>query len=284
MQAIRASAIVMTKNEAKNLPTCLERLSRFQEVFVVDSGSTDDTLDIARRYGATVVTFEWNGQYPKKKQWCLSNLDIATDWVLYVDADELVTDVLQDELAQLLSGGIPDCNAYYVLYHYVFLGKILRHGWQPRKLVLLRKGYAHFLERDDLAVENFWEVEGHYQPEVLGPVGTLRSKMLHNDHDSLFDYFARHNRYTEWEAHLNVFGAPSAHIGSQRDLRSLAKLVLRRMPLRGLAFLVYSYLIRQGFRDGRPGLDFAIVKSIYYWEISLKERALRREKKLAQRV
>src|SRR5271170_3715683 len=96
---IPLSVIVMTKNEEKNLAKCLRGLQRMSQVFVVDSGSTDRTPEIARDGGAELVHFAWNGKYPKKKQWCLDNLPFAHDWVLYVDADEEVPPELVDEIA-----------------------------------------------------------------------------------------------------------------------------------------------------------------------------------------
>lgn len=85
---VPCSVVVMTKNEELNIAKCLTSVSDFAEVFVVDSGSVDRTCEIAKSIGAAVVPFEWNGKYPKKKQWCLENLPFAYEWALYVDADE----------------------------------------------------------------------------------------------------------------------------------------------------------------------------------------------------
>ena len=100
---IPVSVVVMTRNEAQNIGPCLEALSRFDQVFVVDSGSGDGTAEIAAGLGATVVPFQWNGAYPKKKQWCLENLPFRHVWVLYCDADERITPQLGDEIALLMS-------------------------------------------------------------------------------------------------------------------------------------------------------------------------------------
>src|SRR5688500_10422767 len=95
---IPVSAIVMTKDEEANIARCLDALAPFDEVFVVDSGSTDRTCEIATAKGAEVVQFEWSGGYPKKKQWCLESLPFRHEWALYVDADEFVTPELASEI------------------------------------------------------------------------------------------------------------------------------------------------------------------------------------------
>ena len=108
MTAIPVSVVVMTRNEAANLPVCLPSLARFAECFVVDSGSGDGTPDIALSHGAQLVPFRWNGRYPKKKQWCLDSLPFAHDWVLFVDADERPTAELVEEIACLMAGSSAD--------------------------------------------------------------------------------------------------------------------------------------------------------------------------------
>jgi glycosyltransferase involved in cell wall biosynthesis len=270
---VPVSVVVMTKNEEHNIEQCLASLTRFDEVFVVDSESTDRTRDLAEQGGARVVPFRWNGKYPKKKQWSLENLPFSHDWVLFADADELVTLELADEIAALFEGDPPH-SGYFVAYDYVFLGRVLRHGWRPRKLVLLDRRLSSFLDIDDLEVANFWEVEGHYQPEVRGSVGSLKSRMVHNDHDSLYQYFHRHNRYSDWEAHINMRGAGSNPREATLGLRSVLKRVLGRIPFRGTFFFIYCYGIRGGFLDGRAGLHYALSKSYYYWQIGLKQREL----------
>jgi glycosyltransferase involved in cell wall biosynthesis len=263
----------MTKNEEHNVEQCLDSLARFDEIFVIDSGSTDQTRELAERTGARVVSFDWNGRYPKKKQWSLENAPFSHYWVLFVDADEIVTSELADEIMQLCNSG-PAHHGYFVAYDYVFLGRTLRHGWRPRKLVLLDRRVSRFLDIDDLGVANFWEVEGHYQPEVCGSLGSLKSRMIHNDHDTLYQYFHRHNRYSDWEAHVNVRGLADHSNGATLGPRSLLKRVLGRMPFRAPVFFIYCYVIRAGFLDGRAGLHFALSKSYYYWQIGLKQHEL----------
>lgn len=269
MKTLGVSAIVMTKNEAKNIAKCLKSLQGIDQIFVVDSGSTDGTQAVARKLAATVVDFRWNGRYPKKKQWCLENLPFKHEWVYYVDADEEATPELLREIRQVLAD--PDhANGYFVGYDYVFLGKTLRHGQRVYKLVLFDRHSGRFDPVDDLAAENMWEVEGHYQPRIDGPTGTISNSMIHRDHDSLFHYFDRHNRYSDWEALVRYNAALSNSAESQIGQRAMMKRAFNAIPFKGLTAFIYSYIVKGGFRDGWAGFHYAVAKAFYYWQIELK--------------
>jgi glycosyltransferase involved in cell wall biosynthesis len=273
-ERIPISVVVMTKNEERNVVACLDSLQRFDEVFVVDSGSTDRTRALAEARGATVVAFEWDGGYPKKKQWCLERLPFRHDWVLYVDADERVTPQLADEIERTLAGA-PSHAGFFVGLDYVFLGKLLRHGHRVFKLALLDRTRARFLDYPDLDAANMWEVEGHYQPAVEGSTAVLRGRLVHEDHDTLFDWFARHNRYSDWEAVLRAKGALAGEREAQPGARRRLKKAFDRMPFKGLISFFYAYVFRLGFLDGRAGFQFAVAKAFYYWQVDLKLSELR---------
>jgi len=266
-----ASVIVMTKDEEANIAKCLRSVRGFDEVFVVDSGSRDRTCAIAAEMGATVVDFRWNGRYPKKKQWCLDELSFRHDWVLYVDADEEVTPELTEEIGRVLAGP-PRHAGYFVGYDYVFLGHVLHHGHRVYKLVLLNRHKARFPERDDLDVANMWEVEGHYQPLVEGTTGALRRRMRHDDHATLYHYFERHNRYSDWEATLRARGTLLREAEAQPTGRRALKAIFARMPVKGLVAFLHSFVLRGGFLDGRAGFHYAIARGFYYWQIGIKSR------------
>ena len=268
---LAASVIVMTKDEEANIAKCLRSVRGFDEVFVVDSGSRDRTCGIAAEMGATVVDFRWNGRYPKKKQWCLDELPFRHDWVLYVDADEEVTAPLTEEIGRVLTGP-PRHAGYFVGYDYVFLGRVLHHGHRVYKLVLLNRHKARFPERDDLDVANMWEVEGHYQPLVEGTTGVLRRRMRHDDHATLYHYFERHNRYSDWEATLRGRGTLLREAEAQPTGRRALKAIFARMPVKGLVAFLHSFVLRGGFLDGRAGFHYAIARGFYYWQIGIKSR------------
>ena len=276
---IPVSVIVMTRNEAENLPSCLAALDRFVERFVVDSGSTDGTPAIAAAFGARLVSFAWNGGYPKKKQWCLDHLPFACDWVLFVDADERPTPALVDEIAALMERGPPPeengpAAGYYIDGQPIFLGRRLRFGAWNRKLVLFDRHRAAFPIVPDLDIASMWEVEGHYQPIVNGPVGRLRHALLHGDDKPLAAWFERHNRYSDWEAALRTDGRMALLAGRERGARRWLKRCFGLLPMRPLLVFLYGYLLRLGILDGAAGLHHALARAFYYWQIDVKMRAL----------
>jgi len=267
---IPVSVIIMTKNEERNIEKCLRSVDQFDEVFVIDSNSDDATCDIANRMGVKVINFSWDGKYPKKKQWCLENLSFTHDWVLYVDADEEVGKDSAEEMRHALEINQGD-SGYFVGFDYIFLGRKLNYGHRVYKLVLFKRSKGRFLDYDDLSVKNMWEVEGHYQPQVDGRVGLLQNRMAHNDHDNLFHFYEKLNKYSDWEADLRMQGAlrhdKQAVISSRR--RAL-QWVGDHVPFRGLAMFVYAYILKRGFLDGRPGFYYALSLGIYHSLINMK--------------
>jgi glycosyltransferase involved in cell wall biosynthesis len=237
----------------------------------VDSGSTDQTICIAEKMGARIIEVRWNGRYPKKKQWCLENLPFSYDWVLFVDADEVVTPACANEIRDLLQS-TSDSAGYFVGYDYVFMGKVLHHGLRVYKLILFQWKQGRFLEVDDLAVNNAQEIEYHYQPLVQGKVGKLISPMLHRDHEDLYTFFEKLNRYSDWEAYLRNRNSLS-NLGSTRMTgRALLQNLKRRLPFNWAAVFFYSYFLKLGFLDGIAGFYFALVMAIYYAMIDVKSR------------
>ena len=271
---IPVSVIVMTLNEQANIAACLDTVTHFDQVFVVDSGSNDDTALIAAQRGATVVPFTWNGRYPKKKQWCLDQLPFRHDWVFFVDTDERLTPALVAEIADLFRSG-PERHGYFIEGRYVFLGRVLRFGLRNRKLAFFDRRVASFPPCDDLSVSRMWEVEGHYQPKIEGTIGRLAAPMLHADDKPLFAWFERHNRYSDWEAELEESGALDRLAEAENPKRRFLKRLFRGLPLRPFAAFLHSYVVKLGFLDGAAGLHFALARSFYYWQIGLKRRALR---------
>ncbi|HEV2731363.1 MAG TPA: glycosyltransferase family 2 protein, partial [Terriglobales bacterium] len=137
------SVIIAARNEAHNLPRCLEFLRGVGEVYVVDSNSSDETGEIARSFGATVVQFIYHGGWPKKRQWAMETLPLTYHWILLLDADEALTPELAEEIRHAIQK--PECNGYYIALQMFFLGRALRHGDASfYKLSLFRRGHGHF--------------------------------------------------------------------------------------------------------------------------------------------
>ena len=270
---IPVSVTVITRNEAANLPICLAALTDFSQVVVVDSHSDDGTAAVARACGAQVVPFTWDGAYPKKKEWARRLPVLRHDWLLQLDADEVVTPQLAAEIAALMQRG-PAAAGYWVGGRPQFIGRPLRFGQWNRKIVLFDRRQAQYPDIADHDAVGGWEVEGHYQPRIDGPVGALRHPLLHGDRKPFSAWVARHNRYSDWEVAL---GAASQHWSAHEGRRRRwAKRLFAATPARPLAAFLYSYVLRLGFLDGVAGLHYAVSRAVYYWLIAVKRAARHR--------
>lgn len=262
------SIIIVTKNEEQRIARCLEPLStEFSDIRVLDSASDDNTVRIAKGFGAQVSDFHWNGKYPKKYQWSLEYLDGLNDWILFVDADEIVTPELIAELEALDLQGA----GYMIASRYSVNGRVLRHGVVNRKLCLLNRHKMIFPVVDDLDIAGgVGEIEGHYQPVRRNyfrqeKIGALKSFMIHEALEDEKDWVRKHERYAHWEAEMDRRGAwprdPS-------KVRHILKCVFKFMPWRsGVAFL-HSYVWKLGFLDGKAGLKLARSRYLYYRRIA----------------
>ncbi|WP_114395045.1 glycosyltransferase family 2 protein [Oleisolibacter albus] len=268
MNRLPLSIVVMTRNEAANIGACLDSLAGLGELVVVDSGSDDGTPALAAAGGAWVVPFQWNGRYPRKKQWCLDLPGLHHDWVLFVDADERVTPTLRRALERLFRAG-PDCAAYFIDSRPLFLGRMLRFGTRYRKIALMHRRRCRF---PDCEAGGGWEVEGHYQPAVRGRIGRLGGFLLHVELRGPHWLFDRHNRYSDWEAAGRGAAGSALALHAERPWRRLLKTLFQHLPLRPLLVFLHAYLLRLGLLDGQAGLDHALFRAFYYWQVELKRR------------
>lgn len=265
------SVVVVTRDEARRLPACLDALRGFPDIVVVDSGSIDGTPEIARASGARVVPFVWDGRYPKKRQWCLDHLALR-DWVFFVDADEIVTPELKAAVAGLFAAGAPPCDGYFVPGRYVIGGRTLRFGLCNAKLALFDRRRFAFPVVDDLDLPGMGEIEGHYQP-VARPgcagarTGRLSAALCHHAYDDEGAWDRRHCRYAAWERGMNARGAwPRDPVAAREALKTL----FRAMPGRAAAAFVHSYLAKGGFLDGMAGYRLARDRFRYYRMITAR--------------
>lgn len=225
------SVIIITKNEARHIVACLESVAFADEFIVVDSGSTDDTVALARKFGARVeVTPDWPGFGPQKNR----ALDLATgDWVLSIDADERVTPELAREIQAVLA--TPRTDAYEIPRLSEFCGRFIRHsGWWPDHVLrLFKRGTARFT---DAAV--------HERVVPQGPVQQLKGHFEHYPYPNLDALINKVNRYSSDAAAMMYARGKRATIFSALG--------------HGFWTFVRIYLIRRGFLDGRHGLVLAV--------------------------
>jgi len=271
---IPITVMILSKNEEAGIANTIDRVAMFEQVVVIDSHSTDRTVEISKAHHAEVVSFAWDGKYPKKKQWSLQHAGARHRWVLLLDADEYPSDQLIQEMRDLAPRlGDERHAAFNILLSYRFSGKFLNHGHRVTKRSLLDIQRTRFPVVDDLLAPGIREVEGHYQPEADGQVGQLNGRLMHDDKDPVASWFDRHNKYSDWEAHLRMNADLRRDIASKRSPKGA---FFDRVPFKPVVFFGYSYILRQGFLDGRAGFDYAIALSMYYWQIGVKKRELRR--------
>ena len=265
VELIPVTVVVPVRNEEANLARCLQRLGEFAEVVVVDSGSTDRTRDIALEHGARYVNFEWTGGYPKKRNWFMLNHEIPTEWIFFLDADELVDEDFTKALRHALAG--TDCAGFWLNYTNYFMGRRLDHGLPQRKLALFRKGRALF-ERIE---EDSWsslDMEVHEHPIVEGNVGEIKPRIDHRDDRGLRKFVEKHTEYAQWEAGRILLLRESADPSGRRHLtlRQKAKYALLGAWWYPALYFAYTYVVRLGFLDGRAGFTYASMK---YWYLTL---------------
>jgi len=272
------SVIVAARNEEKNLPRCLEALRDVGEVYVIDSGSTDATAEIARSFGARLVQFQYRGGWPKKRQWAIENLPFAFDWIFLVDADEALTPELADEILQAIQN--PDINGYYVSLRMYFLGRVLRHGsagfW---KLPLFRRGKGGYECRLRDQDSSMADMEIHEHVVVEGATRRLKNPLEHHNVESLSRYIRKHDEYSNWEARVWVEGdtkelAPD-FFGIQAQRRRWLKANFLRLPGAPLWFFFFKYVLNLGFLDGIPGLIYCGLQAVQVFHVKAKIYELR---------
>ena len=256
--------VIPVKNEEKNLPVCLENVKTFTYVILADSGSTDRTLEIAAEFGREVVQFKWNGEFPKKRNWILRNYKFKTPWVLFLDADEMVTPAFCAELEHVLP--IAKCNAFVCFYDNWFMGRMLRHGDVMRKTAVLRIGTGEYEKIDEHGWSSL-DMEIHEHLQVEGEIGVIRSRLEHHDKRSLESYYAKHEEYANWEA--NRYKALKGDF-SKLTKRQRTKYSLIKCWWFGFAYFCACYFLKRGFLDGNPGYVFARGKWRYFSNIRNK--------------
>jgi len=242
------SIILIAQNESHAIAACLESVAWASEIVVVDGGSTDDTVAVARRFTDRVEVNPWPGYAVQKAR----SLALATrEWVFSIDADERVTPALRMEIESLLSGR-PAHDGYSVPRLSTFLGRTVRHGgWYPdRQLRLLRRTRARLSTR-----------RVHEGFMVDGTVGRLRNDLLHFTHPTLQDSLDRLNRYTSLDA---------------LDRAGGRRVTALDMLLRPPATFLKKYVSQRGFEDGMPGFVLASVSAMVKFALYAKIWELQR--------
>lgn len=271
---MRVSILILTLNEEQNLADCLQSVSWSDDVLVLDSFSTDRTLEIARANGARVLQRRFD-DFAQQRNFGLAHGGLKHDWVLHLDADEVVSEELRTEMLQAVR--TTDKDAFELASRMMFFGHWLKHsGLYPWYQVRLGK-------KDKLS---FIQV-GHGQRENLSPdrIGRLKCPLTHYSFSKgLSEWVDKHNRYATAEA-LHFLEADRREpldwagllaVASRVRWRRAMKRVFAHLPCRPTLRFVYMYLFRLGFLDGAPGYHYCRLLALYEYLIVLKIKELRR--------
>jgi glycosyltransferase involved in cell wall biosynthesis len=270
--------VMIVRDEELNLTHTLPTITSWADrVWVVDSGSTDRTVEVARAAGCEVVQRDWLG-YARQKNWAIDNLQMQAPWILILDADESVTPQLREAICKIAArpvDAVPEA-AFHINRYFVFLGGIIRHcGYYPSWNVrLFKRGQARYEERDV-----------HEHMVAHGPVGFVHGGDLeHNDRRPLEHYIAKHNRYSTLEARA-IFMAhcavtpntlPARFFGGPLERRRWIKRhVYPNLPAKFAFRFLWMYLLKLGFLDGVTGWRFCLFISAYELQIEQKLIELR---------
>ena len=258
------SAIILTYNEEIHIERLLKNIAGFaDEVFIVDSYSTDKTLEIAEKYGAKIIQHPFENQ-AQQFNWALDNLDIKNEWVLRLDADEYLTEELKSEINKALEEKFSsiNINGYFIKRRVYFMGRWIKHGgYYPTWILrLFRKGKARSEER---------QMDEHI---VLldGKAEELKNDFVDDNKKNLEAWIERQNRYSSREADqiLNPqkAGEKAERLGGPATDRRKMKNFYLKMPLfwRSFFYFIYRYFFRLGFLDGKEGLIFHFLQGFWY--------------------
>ncbi|BDD87659.1 glycosyltransferase family 2 protein [Desulfofustis limnaeus] len=279
MEKLPITVILAAKNEAANLPRCFSALGPVAHVVLLDSHSTDDTAEIARRWGAEVLQFDYKGGYPKKRQWALDTLPIDTPWVLLLDADEVIPEKLWCEIAEVITEK-SKYDAFMVTKGFHFLGRRMVYGGFSHSAILLFKTGKASFERIFDDDPSGLDMEVHERVMVDGTIGRLTTPLIHEDFKGLEAYISRHNKYSTWEARLRYLYLTTGSYGretitpklfgnSQERRRALKKLVVR-LPFEPWLWFWYHYFFKLGFLEGREGLIACRIRASYINQVRAK--------------
>jgi glycosyltransferase involved in cell wall biosynthesis len=267
------SVLIPTRNEERNLAACLKSVEWADEVIVFDSHSTDGTLELARAAGATIIEREFDN-FATHKNWALDNIEFRHGWVLLLDADERISEPLEDEIRAAVAQAEDPVVGSYIARQTLFCGHWIRHGgvYPDYNLRLLRRGFGRF---EDRLV--------HEHIVLDGAAGYFTNHLIHDDDKGFERYLERHNHYTSLEAveivRLRKGMARTALGGDLRTpgparRRWFKNFAQRWLPWRPLCVFLYMYVLKAGFLDGRMGLRYCFLKMFFEYQIEIKVREL----------
>lgn len=269
------SVLILTKNEEVNLPACLASLQWSDDVVVLDSGSSDRTVEIANAHGARVIFREFD-DYASQRNYGIKDVDYKHEWVLMVDADEVVTDELATEIGRIMEQPQEDVAMYRMRRKDFFMGKwIKRSSGYPT-------WFGRLVRRGRVRVERAINEEYHAD----GQVEELRAHLNHYPFNKgMHAWLEKHNRYSSMEAvemvnsEANEVSWAGLFNGDPVRRRKAQKALVYSLPGRPALVFMLLYIVRGGILDGRAGFTVCILKALYEFMIDCKVSEIRRRDK-----
>lgn len=258
--------IVLTFNEEANIRPCLESaLELSDDIFLVDSFSTDRTVEIARRFTDKVYQNPWI-DWAEQRNWALDNLPLSHEWVFFLDADERVTPEFAAELSQLLAQVPQEVAGLNVHFRFFFLGRPLKYAYEsPPVLRLLRRG------------RGYWYTEGAREyARLQGNTLSIKSKLDHRDEKGLAAWSVKQTGNALRELHLrqdslspvrNPLHQNDVYETEERPIRRwLRKRFWERLPFlwRAFPYFCYRYFLKGGIFDGKAGFAYCFLHALWY--------------------
>ena len=284
---VPVSILIPIKNEAANLPRCLQAVTWADEILVVDSHSTDGSQAIAESFGARVIQFDFSGTWQKRKTGSLDSLSFRNEWVFILDADEVLPASAESEFNNVINqsnvAGGEEIRAYWINRRFFFLGKWLRHAYYPNwNIRLFKHKYGRYEKLTDIDTAS-GDNEVHEHVIVDGKTAYLKCEMDHYAFPSVDVFVEKHNRYSNWEARVAVDEKERGSVARlQKSPVGIARLlrhVSRYLPFRPLLRFLYVYIWQKGFLDGIEGYYFACLHAYYEFLVVVKTYELRQGRK-----
>ena len=273
---VQISLLVPCKNEEANLERCLGSVQWIDEMFLVDSQSTDRTSEIAQKFGAHIVQFNYEGGWPKKKNWALENLPFSHEWVLILDADECLPPEAEEEIREIVNNSNEKHSGYWINRRYYFLGKPLKHAYFPNwNLRLFKHKKGRYEKITDLNTDS-GDNEVHEHVVVKGTTGRLQCLMDHHAFPTIDSFVAKHNRYSNWEAVVESSSTDDDSALQHDAVKGKRRLrrIFRKLPFRPTLRFLYVYFWQKGILDGWRGYVFARLHAQYEFLSMAKAKAI----------
>ncbi len=260
------AVVIITFNEEVNLPQALQSAVGWAEqVFVVDSFSTDRTIEVAQAFGAETCQHRFDS-FGTQKNWALENLPITAEWVVFLDADEYLSDEIKAEIPQAIQNAPADVNGFVTDIKYIYLGRWIKHGDIYQKLVrMIRRGRASYIVTSAY----------HEKMVVQGGVGHLKGRIVHDDQKTLREWVDKQMTRIEIDVQARLRrrqsagaaparGTPGVTVEGGRSVWLKKRLNGLPGPLRPFAQFFYRYVLRLGFLDGWPGFVYNFLFQFWY--------------------